>query len=152
MRILVLHGPNLNLLGRREPHIYGKETLADIDARLEALARELGAELVTVQSNHEGVLIDTLHSNIDAADGAIINPAGITHYGVPLRDAIAAMPFPVIEIHLSNLAARVEEWRHHSMISPVVAGTVQGLGWRSYTTALRAVVEIAREKKKASPR
>jgi 3-dehydroquinate dehydratase-2 len=152
MRILVLHGPNLNLLGRREPHIYGKETLADIDARLEALARELGAELVTVQSNHEGVLIDTLHSNIDSADGAIINPAGITHYGVPLRDAIAAMPFPVIEIHLSNLAARVEEWRHHSMISPVVAGTVQGLGWRSYTTALRAVVEIAREKKKASPR
>jgi len=152
MRILVLHGPNLNLLGRREPHIYGKETLADIDARLEALARELGAELVTVQSNHEGVLIDALHSNIDSADGAIINPAGITHYGVPLRDAIAAMPFPVIEIHLSNLAARVEEWRHHSMISPVVAGTVQGLGWRSYTTALRAVVEIAREKKKASPR
>ncbi|HVQ60634.1 MAG TPA: type II 3-dehydroquinate dehydratase [Burkholderiales bacterium] len=152
MRILVLHGPNLNLLGRREPHIYGKETLADIDATLEALARELGAELVTVQSNHEGVLIDTLHSNIDSADGAIINPAGITHYGVPLRDAIAAMPFPVIEIHLSNLAARVEEWRHHSMISPVVAGTVQGLGWRSYTTALRAVVEIAREKKKASPR
>ena len=105
-----------------------------------------------MQSNHEGVLIDTLHSNIDSADGAIINPAGITHYGVPLRDAIAAMPFPVIEIHLSNLAARVEEWRHHSMISPVVAGTVQGLGWRSYTTALRAVVEIAREKKKASPR
>jgi len=152
MRILVLHGPNLNLLGRREPHIYGQETLADIDARLEALARELGAELVTVQSNHEGVLIDALHSNIDSADGAIINPAGITHYGVPLRDAIAAMPFPVIEIHLSNLAARVEEWRHHSMISPVVAGTVQGLGWRSYTTALRAVVEIAREKKKASPR
>jgi 3-dehydroquinate dehydratase-2 len=152
MRILVLHGPNLNLLGRREPHIYGKETLADIDARLEALARDLGAELVTVQSNHEGVLIDTLHSNIDSADGAIINPAGITHYGVPLRDAIAAMPFPVIEIHLSNLAARVEEWRHHSMISAVVAGTVQGLGWRSYTTALRAVVEIAREKKKASPR
>ena len=152
MRILVLHGPNLNLLGRREPHIYGKETLADIDARLEALSRELGAELVTVQSNHEGVLIDALHSNIDSADGAIINPAGITHYGVPLRDAIAAMPFPVIEIHLSNLAARVEEWRHHSMISPVVAGTVQGLGWRSYTTALRAVVEIAREKKKASPR
>ena len=91
MRILVLHGPNLNLLGRREPHIYGKETLADVNARLETLARELGTELVIAQSNHEGVLIDTLHANIDKADGAIINPAGITHYGVPLHDAIAAI-------------------------------------------------------------
>ena len=147
MRILVLHGPNLNLLGRREPHIYGKETLADINARLEALATELGAELVTVQSNHEGVLIDSLQENMDKADGAIINPAGITHYGVPLHDAIAAMPFPVIEVHLSNIAAR-EEWRHRSMIAPVAAGTIQGLGWRSYTAALRVVVEIAREAKK----
>ncbi len=106
MRILVLHGPNLNLLGRREPHIYGKETLAEVNAKLEALARELGTELVIVQSNHEGVLIDTLHANIDKADGAIINPAGITHYGVPLHDAIAAMPFPVIEVHLSNTGRR----------------------------------------------
>jgi len=146
MRILVLHGPNLNLLGRREPHIYGKETLAEVNAKLEALARELSTELVIVQSNHEGVLIDTLHANIDKADGAVINPAGITHYGVPLHDAIAAMPFPVIEVHLSNIAAR-EEWRHRSMIAPVAAGTVQGMGWRSYTTALRAVVEIAKEKK-----
>jgi 3-dehydroquinate dehydratase-2 len=147
MRILVLHGPNLNLLGRREPHIYGKETLADINARLEALASELGAELVIVQSNHEGVLIDTLQANMDKADGAIINPAGITHYGVPLHDAIAAMPFPVIEVHLSNIAAR-EEWRHRSMVAPVADGTIQGLGWRSYTAALRVVVEIAREAKK----
>jgi 3-dehydroquinate dehydratase II len=147
MRILVLHGPNLNLLGRREPHIYGKETLADINARLEALAGELGAELLIVQSNHEGVLIDTLQANMDSADGAIINPAGITHYGVPLHDAIAAMPFPVIEVHLSNIAAR-EEWRHRSMVAPVVDGTIQGLGWRSYTAALRVVVEIAREAKK----
>jgi 3-dehydroquinate dehydratase-2 len=147
MRILVLHGPNLNLLGRREPHIYGKETLADINARLEALATELGAELVIVQSNHEGVLIDTLQANMDKADGAIINPAGITHYGVPLHDAIAAMPFPVIEVHLSNIAAR-EEWRHRSMVAPVADGTIQGLGWRSYTAALRVVVEIAREAKK----
>lgn len=147
MRILVLHGPNLNLLGRREPHIYGKETLADINAKLQALATELGAELVIVQSNHEGVLIDTLQANIDKADGAIINPAGITHYGVPLHDAIAAMPFPVVEVHLSNIAKR-EEWRHRSMIAPVAAGTIQGLGWRSYTAALRVVVEIAREAKK----
>jgi 3-dehydroquinate dehydratase-2 len=147
MRILVLHGPNLNLLGRREPHIYGKETLADINARLEALAKELGAELVIVQSNHEGVLIDALQANMDKADGAIINPAGITHYGVPLHDAIAAMPFPVIEVHLSNIAKR-EEWRHRSMIAPVAAGTIQGLGWRSYTAALRVVIEIARDAKK----
>ena len=147
MRILVLHGPNLNLLGRREPHIYGKETLADVNAKLEALASELDTELVIAQSNHEGVLIDTLHANMDKADGAIINPAGITHYGVPLHDAIAAMPFPVIEVHLSNIAAR-EQWRSHSMISPAVDGTIQGLGWRSYTAALRAVVEIAREPKK----
>jgi 3-dehydroquinate dehydratase II len=147
MRILVLHGPNLNLLGRREPHIYGKQTLADIDAKLESLARELGAELTIVQSNHEGALIDALHANIDTADGAIINPAGTTHFGVPLHDAIAAMPFPVIEVHLSNIAAR-EEWRHRSMIAPVAAGTIQGLGWRSYTAALRAVVEIAQERKR----
>jgi 3-dehydroquinate dehydratase II len=147
MRILVLHGPNLNLLGRREPHIYGKETLADINARLQTLAAELGTELVIVQSNHEGVLIDTLQANMDAADGAIINPAGITQYGVPHHDAIAAMPFPVIEVHLSNIAKR-EEWRHRSMIAPVVNGTIQGLGWRSYTAALRVVVEIAREAKK----
>lgn len=147
MRILVLHGPNLNLLGRREPDIYGKDTLADVNAKLEALARELGTELVIVQSNHEGVLIDTLHANMDKADGAVINPGGITHFGIPLHDAIAAMPFPVIEVHLSNIAAR-EQWRSHSMISPAVDGTIQGLGWRSYTTALRAVVEIARESKK----
>ena len=147
MRILVLHGPNLNLLGRREPQIYGKETLADINARLEALAKELGAELVIVQSNHEGVLIDALQANMDKADGAIINPAGITHYGVPLHDAIAAMPFPVIEVHLSNIAKR-EEWRHRSMVAPVAAGTIQGLGWRSYTAALRVVIEIARDAKK----
>jgi 3-dehydroquinate dehydratase II len=147
MRILVLHGPNLNLLGRREPHIYGKETLADINARLEALAKELGAELVIVQSNHEGVLIDALQANMDKADGAIINPAGTTHYGVPLHDAIAAMPFPVIEVHLSNIAKR-EEWRHRSMVAPVAAGTIQGLGWRSYTAALRVAIEIARDAKK----
>src|SRR5258708_25902697 len=147
MRILVLQGPNRNLVGRGEPHIYGKETLADVNARLEALARELGAELVIAQSNHEGVLIDTLHANIDKADGAVINPAGITHYGVPLHDAIAAMPFPVIQVHLSNLAVR-EEWRHRSIIATVAIGTIPGLQWRYYASALRAVVEIAREKSK----
>jgi len=147
MRILILHGPNLNLFGRREPHIYGTMTLAEINQRLEALAKELKVELVIVQSNHEGVLVDTLHKHIDDADGALLNPAGLTQHGVSLHDAIKAMPFPVIEVHISNRAAR-EEWRHHSIISSAAKGTVEGLGWRSYTAALRALVEMVRETKK----
>jgi 3-dehydroquinate dehydratase-2 len=147
MRILILHGPNLNLFGRREPHIYGTMTLAEINQRLEALAKELKLELVIVQSNHEGVLVDTLQKHIDDADGALLNPAGLTQHGVPLHDAIKAMPFPVIEVHISNRAAR-EEWRHHSIISSAAKGTVEGLGWRSYTAALRALVEMVREAKK----
>lgn len=146
MRILLLHGPNLNLFGRREPHIYGTMTLAEINARLEALAKELETELIIVQSNHEGVLIDSLHKHIDSVDGGIVNPAGLTQFGVPLHDAIKAMPFPIIEVHMSNLAAR-EEWRHHSIISPAIKGTVLGLGWRSYSSALRALVEMLRESK-----
>jgi len=144
IRLLVLHGPNLNLFGRREPHIYGTMTLAEINIRLLALAGELGAELEILQSNHEGVLIDKLHERIDSAEGALLNPAGLTQHGVPLHDAIKAMPFPVLEVHMSNIAAR-EAWRAHSIISPAVKGTVQGLGWRSYTTALRALAEMARE-------
>jgi 3-dehydroquinate dehydratase-2 len=145
MKFLVLHGPNLNLFGRREPHIYGTTTLAEIDAKLQALAGELKVELETLQSNHEGALIDKLHERIDTVAGALINPAGLTQHGVPLHDAIKAMPFPVIEVHMSNIAAR-EPWRSHSIISPAVKGTVQGLGWRSYTSALRALVEMAKEK------
>lgn len=144
MKILVLHGPNLNLFGRREPHIYGTTTLAEINARLAALAAELGVTLETVQSNHEGVLIDFLHQNIDAASGALVNPAGLTQHGVPLHDAIKAMPFPVLEVHMSNIAAR-EPWRSHSIISPAVRGTVQGLGPLSYLLALRGLVELARQ-------
>jgi 3-dehydroquinate dehydratase-2 len=146
LKLLVLHGPNLNLFGRREPHIYGTTTLAEIDAKLHALAAELGAELEIVQSNHEGALIDKLHERIDSVQGALVNPAGLTQHGVPLHDAIKAMPFPVIEVHMSNIAAR-EAWRAHSIISPAVKGTVQGLGWRSYTAALRALAEMAREAK-----
>jgi 3-dehydroquinate dehydratase-2 len=145
MKILVLHGPNLNLFGRREPHIYGTTTLAEINARLQALAQELKVELEILQSNHEGVLVDALHQHMDQAAGALLNPAGLTQFGVSLHDAIKAMPFPVIEVHLSNIAAR-EEWRHHSIIAPAAKGTVQGLGWRSYTAALRALVEMVREK------
>jgi 3-dehydroquinate dehydratase-2 len=144
IQLLVLHGPNLNLFGRREPHIYGHTTLAEIDARLRKLADELEVGLETFQSNHEGALIDKLHERIDTVAGALVNPAGLTQYGVPLHDAIKAMPFPVIEVHMSNIAAR-ETWRAHSIISPAVRGTVQGLGWRSYTAALRALVELASE-------
>ena len=144
MHILILHGPNLNLFGRREPHIYGSTTLAEIDARLRELADELGVGLEIFQSNHEGALIDKLHERIDTVVGALVNPAGLTQHGVPLHDAIKAMPFPVIEVHMSNIAAR-EAWRAHSIISPAVRGTVQGLGWRSYTAALRALADMAGE-------
>lgn len=146
MKILVLHGPNLNLFGRREPHIYGTTTLAEINASLQALAKELDVELEIFQSNHEGALIDKFHENIDTAQGALLNPAGLTQHGVPLHDAIKAMPFPVLEIHMSNIAAR-EAWRSHSIISPAVKATVQGLGWRSYTAGLRALVETLQETK-----
>jgi 3-dehydroquinate dehydratase-2 len=144
MKILVLHGPNLNLFGRREPHIYGTTTLAEINAKLAELARELEVELEVFQSNHEGALIDKFHENIDTARGALVNPAGLTQHGVALHDAIKAMPFPVLEIHMTNIAAR-EAWRAHSIISPAVRGTIQGLGWRSYTSGLRALVETVRE-------
>ena len=146
MKILVLHGPNLNLFGRREPHIYGHTTLAQIDEQLAALAGELGVQLETIQSNHEGVLIDFFHKHIDSAQGALVNPAGLTQHGVPLHDAIKAMPFPVLEVHMSNIAAR-EPWRSHSIISPAVKGTIQGLGPQSYLLGLRGIVALARDDK-----
>ena len=149
MKLLVLHGPNLNLFGRREPHIYGTTTLAEIDAKLQALAGELGAEVECFQSNHEGALIDKLHALIDTVQGALVNPAGLTQHGVPLHDAIKAMPFPVLEVHISNIAAR-ETWRDHSIISSAVRATVQGLGWRSYIAAFRSLVEIVKEEKGTS--
>src|SRR3990170_4972499 len=147
MKILVLHGPNLNLFGRREPHIYGTMTLGEINDKLQALARELKVDLISFQSNHEGALVDMLHKHMDEAAGAILNPAGLTQFGVSLHDAIKTMPFPVIEVHISNRHTR-EEWRHHSIISSAVKATVEGLGWRSYTAALRALVEIVKETKK----
>src|SRR6185503_20652610 len=117
MRILVLHGPNLNLLGRREPRIYGSMTLEELDGRLRAQAAGLGVELVIAQSNHEGELVDLLHRHIDSAAGALVNPAGLTQHAVSLHDAIKAMPFPVIEVHITNIAAR-EAWRASSIIAP----------------------------------
>ena len=144
MKILVLHGPNLNLFGRREPHIYGTTTFAEINQHLESLAAELGVDLVIFQSNHEGALIDVLQEHMDDAAGALLNPGGLTQHSVSLNDTIKAMPFPVVEVHMSNLATR-EEWRRHSIISPAAKATVQGLGWRSYTAALRGLVELLRD-------
>jgi 3-dehydroquinate dehydratase-2 len=151
MKILILHGPNLNLFGRREPHIYGTTTLAQINQMLEKLAKELKVELAIKQSNHEGELLDFLHKHMDSAAGAVINPGGLTQHGVSLHDCIKAMPFPCIETHMSNLATR-EEWRHFSIISSAVRGTVQGFGWRSYLAALRLAAELAHEKKAEKPK
>jgi 3-dehydroquinate dehydratase-2 len=144
LKILVIHGPNMNLLGRREPGIYGSMTLDQVNARIDAVARELNVDLVTLQSNHEGVIVDALQKHMDDAAGAIINAAGLSFHSVPIHDAIKAVPFPVIEVHMSNLATR-DAIHQDSILTAAVRGSVMGLGWRSYTTALRAVVEIARE-------
>lgn len=140
MKVLVLHGPNLNLLGQREPEIYGSQTLEEIDAEIVQLAEQLGAHVTSFQSNHEGQLIDRLHLAMqDGTTGVLINPGGFTHTSVALRDAIAALAMPVIEVHLSNVHAR-ESFRQHSFISPVATGVVCGLGKDGYTLALRAIL------------
>jgi len=141
VRVQVLHGPNLNLLGQREPEVYGNVTLDDINAMLTAEAEELGIELRISQSNAEGDLVDAIQAAGGWADAMIINPAAYTHTSVALRDAVAASEFPVIEVHLSNVYAR-EDFRHHSFIAPVAAGQIAGFGKDSYRLALHAVKGI----------
>ena len=149
MLILILHGPNLNLLGTREPGVYGSATLESIHESLEVLATELGVEIETLQSNHEGVLIDALHGTLGRPEvGAIVlNGGAWTHYAYALRDAISSISAPVVEVHLSNIHAR-EEWRHKSVTAPVCAGIVAGFGPTSYELGLRAAVHIARSQEK----
>jgi len=139
--ILVLNGPNLNLLGTREPGVYGIMGLDAIAERLRELAPALGAGLKFYQSNHEGALIDELHAGRGIVSGAIFNPGAYTHTSVALRDAIAAVAYPVVELHLSNVHAR-EAFRRESLLAPVCAGVVTGFGWRSYELALRALMGV----------
>jgi 3-dehydroquinate dehydratase-2 len=139
-KILVIHGPNLNLLGQREPEIYGRSTLADINRDLQALGDRFGVEIDCFQSNHEGALIDRLQEAFGKVDGIIINPAAYTHTSIALRDCLAAIRIPTVEVHLSNIHAR-EEFRHRSLIAPVVMGQICGMGALGYTLAFHALLE-----------
>lgn len=142
MKILVLHGPNLNLLGVREPDIYGRVGLDEIDKELAARAKDLGFELRCLQSNHEGVLIDAIHEAIEWADGILINPGAFTHISLALRDAIASIGIPTVEVHLSNIYAR-EDFRRRSVIAGVCVGQISGFGANSYYLGLAAMIEAS---------
>lgn len=145
-RVLVLHGPNLNLLGLREPDVYGRVTLEEINRRLCELAAQRQAGLRIAQSNHEGALIDAIHDARAWAHGILINPGAYTHTSVALRDAISAVALPCVEVHLSNVHRR-EPFRHHSFITPVALGVIAGFGWRSYTLGLMALLDALDERR-----
>ena len=141
MKILVIHGPNLNLLGQRNQALYGTKTLAEIESVLKEHALGLRVEVVTFQSNSEGALIDFIQAQAGTAAAIIINPGALTHYGLSLRDALADARLPIIEVHLSNIYAR-EEWRQRSVIAPIALGQISGLGWRGYAAALEVLAAM----------
>ena len=140
MKILLIHGPNLNMLGRREPEIYGHTTLAQIDAAAQERASAAGASLLAFQSNHEGALIDFIQAEGWDADAIIINPGALTHYGLALRDALASLSAPIVEVHLSNVYKR-EPFRHTSVVAPIATGQIAGLGWKGYLLALEWLLD-----------
>jgi len=146
MKILLIHGPNLNLLGKRDRAIYGDKTLAEIESLVGKRAQELGAEVLTFQSNSEGALIDFIQAESPEAAGIIINPGALTHYGLSLSDALADSALPVIEVHLSNIYAR-EEWRRKSVIAPIALAQICGRGWQGYIDAVEILVAELKEKK-----
>ena len=144
IRIQVVHGPNLNLLGQREPDVYGRLTLHEIDEKLRAHASEAGVELRSLQSNDEGAIVDAVHQAIGWADGLVLNPGAYSHYSYAIRDAIAATGLPAVEVHLSNIFAR-EPFRHRSVVAPVCVGQITGFGWQSYRLAVDALVGLLEE-------
>ncbi len=144
LKVLVLHGPNLNLTGFREPDVYGKKTLAEIDADILLNAQKMSVEARILQSNSEGVLIDTIQEHRQWADGIVINPGGLTHYSIALRDALVSVRLPVVEVHLSNVHAR-DEFRRHSVIAPITVGQIVGFGSHGYLLALQALTLLQRD-------
>ena len=144
MRILLVNGPNINMLGRRDPALYGTTTLAEIEAAAAARGAEMGAEVVCFQSNHEGAIIDFLQAEGSGSDGIILNGGALSHYGLSLRDALVDTGLPVVEVHLSNIHAR-ERWRSRSVTAEVAKGSIAGLGWRGYLYAVDYLVEMLKE-------